>query len=412
MSKNTNDKPQMQVFKSIKNIQSRENLIKRFSKKGFCADNQWLKNLALAFTYLADLVKVATALYGAYLVFSFLIPYSIISGFLSITVLVFLVYAQRKSSDQLWDLFCRDGKIYIGWAAFSTFLFALSVLISVYGTYEGVEDFAAPPALIVQDSTLLALQAEKNKIDNSIKKSEATTWKGKITTRSQDAIKVYSKTQLAITNAILQRTNAINSENEQIKQSNELDVNQMIFITIFILLLIEILYEVSLYFCSYFDFRKLCETAHPTDLQLIFSRPVGAPAPQINLPAAIKKSPGFDYPGKDIHSGSSFTFEDRPLQFEFDTNINSVVTSSTATQQHIDPQVIVNATDRLKILISNLQAEKNNLKTGHGKATTVWGRIENKFLEVDQLDFNLIPADLKQKLDTLKGEIYGLKHTQ
>ena len=256
------------LFQQVTTEKKKAALAKRFGAKSFCERTKWLKDTAFTFSFLINLLSIIAAFYGAYWAISFMGVPPAFAACLSITALILLEVAKRRSSDEVWDEYWKDRKFHFGWVTLSLTLFVISVSISSFGIWQGTQDFSEAPQAITSDSTINMLNGEIAKTSKGIEEMSATRWKGTITQDAQMAIGTFAKTQNRALTALLSQQSEIKNQNNNNKLKHELSALKAAGIAVALYLLFELLFEACMSFCSHYDFRDFLETMGVTEEQI------------------------------------------------------------------------------------------------------------------------------------------------
>lgn len=253
----------MQKLKDVlthKREQNRaRNLEKRFNdNRSWTDQHKELKQTVVPLSYLLNIASAFGAMYAIYFAFQFLANSIVIALIICAALLFGIERLKRSTYRAYFDKMVMEDDAPTLFIAV-VFLVVLSLGSTAFGVYQGTFDFAPKASTIQSDTTLTYLQNEAAALDGNIQASQRTTWKGKITRKSQDAIKRYSDSQSTLYNAIADRLGMIDKENKGITANHRKDVQNAAYIVLAIALIIEIALLMSMYFLSKFDSHQYYE---------------------------------------------------------------------------------------------------------------------------------------------------------
>lgn len=238
------------VVKQKREMNRARHLSKRFNpSQKFTERNEELKNVIVPLSYLLNAASALGAMYAIYFAFQFLAN-SIVFALLICGALLFGIERLKRTVYRSYfdKLVMADNTN--GWLVGVVVLIAISLGSTAFGTYKGTIDLAPVATTIQSDTTLTYLQNEAERINGSIAASERTTWKGKITRKSQSAIKEYSQSQNKLYEAIAARMGMIDKQNQGITIDHKKDVQKAAIIVLIIAILIELALLACMYFLS------------------------------------------------------------------------------------------------------------------------------------------------------------------
>lgn len=256
----------MQKLHDVLQQKKQQNHIRKLNKR-FSPSQSWtehhkeLRDIILPISYLLNTASALGALYAIYFAFQFLAN----SIFLALLICGLLLFAierlKRTVYRSYFDNLVMENQAN-GWLIGMLLLVGISLGSTAFGTYQGTFDFAPKANIVEQDSTLSYLQTETNAINDDIEASKKTTWQGKITRKSQAAIKEYSKSQQHLYNAIASRMGMIDDTNNDIKNSHKQDVQNAAIIVLIIAICIELALLICMFFLSKYDAYLFYELSH------------------------------------------------------------------------------------------------------------------------------------------------------
>lgn len=247
--------------------QRKEKLRRRFEKGDFCTQNKAWRFICSLVSYVVQILSALTCYYGVYYALNFVTSSPIFAMLFTAVLLIAMLWVQRESSDRFWDNFWQTSKIDYKWIVLSASIALISAAGSTFGIYKGIEENVAEAAVITNDSTLLALQSNQDKIAQDIALAQKTRWKGTVTSDSQKAIKSFAKTQSKLVEALLLRQSTVDGKNEVIEAEHKKDVFQAILFCVILYLLLELIFEVCMSFASKYDYIKYLESLSPSELK-------------------------------------------------------------------------------------------------------------------------------------------------
>lgn len=238
----------------------KQQLKKRFDEQSYCTQNHWLRRLCQYFSITKHGTSIVMGFMGAWYFLSTFIHF-VIAGFIAFIALALIEYTQRRSSDGFWDKFFQSHQTNINWGllALSIICVGANGVITGYGYYQTTLRQSNNAPIITNDSTLLALQSQLAVIDGEILAARNTKWKGTTTVDAQRTIKQYSKTQNELTTAILARNEYLQNKNDGIESTHKLSIENIAWVAFIICLIVELLFEASMAYASYYDHRLYIE---------------------------------------------------------------------------------------------------------------------------------------------------------
>ena len=226
--------------------------------------------VALVVSFLINGISISGAFYGAFSLFQWFGVGKEFSGALAVVLLSLVQVGRRWAADGVWDKWFHVKRIAAGLIALNVALFIISASSSGYGIYTGILD-SAPPPYSIQDTVLQKLEAEAAALQSNIDASKKTTWKGKITTDSQKAIRAYSSALVTLTDAITARRTALSSKQAATEQQHTYTVQNVALVAVGVYLCLELVFHVCMAFMSFFDWREYLlrleqgqKSLHPT----------------------------------------------------------------------------------------------------------------------------------------------------
>lgn len=248
------------IFGQQRSANRTAQLRKRFADKSFCEQTAWLKSAAYSFSVIINIISIIGALYGAVWAFQFLGAPTPIAALIGVSILVLIEIAKRYSSDEVWDTYWKARKWQFGWVGFSLFLFLLSATISCFGVYQGMQDFAPVAEQVEGDSTLALLNQQLSLTNaNTTTLSETKNKEGVIFWPAQKALASLAKTQTEVVRSLNERQGALDRKNEVLAQEHQASVLMAANIALAFYLMLELLFEACMSFCSHYDFRDYLE---------------------------------------------------------------------------------------------------------------------------------------------------------
>lgn len=259
MAKEVKKTPRLGIFQAHTKQQRLNRLAQRFSDKPFAESAKPIKTLAYSASFLFNLFSAMAALYGMTYITSFAFPNYTLALSISVLICIFLEVGKRYSSDAVWDKFHATKNISFSLLSLNFALLAISIGSSLIGIQQSIKDYAPPAKVVVNDGELDKLNNELTNIKNDISTQKATTWGGTITSDANRNITQLAKSQNSLLTAIATRTARLNSKNDNIESLHQMELSQVIFYALCLMFLIEVLFEICMSFCSYYDYRELVE---------------------------------------------------------------------------------------------------------------------------------------------------------
>lgn len=323
---------QKRVNNHARQLKKRFNPHQRFTER-----YEDLKNIVVPLSYLFNLASALGALYAIYFAFQFLAN----SVALAILICGLLLLGIERLKRSIYRSYFDDVVMLhpsSGWLLAVVALVIVSLGSTAFGTYKGTIDFAPAAATLSTDSTLTYLQSQAAQLDDNIQASKKTTWKGKITTRSQSAIKEYSKSQNKLYDAIAGQLQRRDSTNAAIEVSHKDDVQKAALLVMIIAFFIEIALLGCMFFLSKYDAHFYFEVAN----QSIESSPFEPSTPSLNekdvLPLANTPT---DNPKSFPHKDKKNTNNDNKLAGESIFDIEENLIQPTEDQSVNENRTVV-----------------------------------------------------------------------
>ena len=246
-------------FETFQQSKLYQRLDQKFTPLPYYVKYRALKGIALTASYLFNLFSGLTA---STLVYFFVLGVSnnwIISGFCTLTFIVLIEIAKRKTNGIFWKDWLQYKKLSYSLLAILGLLIGLSVIFSYFGSKQLVQRFTPPPIEVQSDTLTYPIQNEIKAIDLQINKARSTKWKGTTTSTSQRTIETLSKQKLALQERLLSIQNNTEVDNKTIhldhKSNTYLESENFALIT----LLLELLFILCAFYLEYYDFRSFAE---------------------------------------------------------------------------------------------------------------------------------------------------------
>ena len=429
------------LFNAQKETVKSEQLSKRFQLKSWCEEYVWLRKGSGFISYIIQILAIAAAFYGAQALAA--------KGFEDVTIVVAVALIalatmealQRHSSDKLWDRYWSQHRWSILWLSLSGFLFLVTTAIGSLGTFQSVNDIGEAPTLITNDSLLNDYLAQEATLGREIKQIEKQTdAQGVIFYKIQDRYDAKLAERSDISKKVTSRREWLEENNRLALVRSSQDVERDAWTLVMIFIFLGVLFEASMCFNSYFDFRLECEEheenpgaflkelgiseLHPTiakkypniAAQLAGSRPIGfQQKPQ--APAASGSGVGFmkNYvatkPQTNTAGGATQAPPTPPPPTPA-TAVDIVATTGSAatkppvaTSRTVEIKGIKDPEDILRELIKKLSPYNANLKNPKRNSENDSRRVREWFAVAEKLDWSLIGDDLKERWAVVKSRI-------
>lgn len=230
-------------------------------KKSFLAQYADTRYWVGILSWIPQIISVVAAFKGARVLVEWVpIPYFdyLVAG----ATLVALEVAKRHWSDKFWDRFFGTKRVHFGAASVNFSLFIISVVLSAYGFFFLVSDNSQeaklmgvsgdPEAVAVQDQ----LKQSKAELQAMIDDRSNYNHEGRFFYKLIPA-KVAKEKEIAELTTLLREKHGIyNIQNEQIIQSWGIRTDFQKYAGISIAIAMEIIFEIMMAFCSFYDFRR------------------------------------------------------------------------------------------------------------------------------------------------------------
>lgn len=276
------------LFDEYKEEQLLEKLAALSEELPYHRANKKTKETALILSYLFALISLATASMAVFNLVLWMTSSKIIAIAAGISFLAAVEHIKRLSSSEFWQVFYFKKRMAYGWLVIVAVVGAISIGLSLFGTNEGVEEYAPEPELIAADSLLTSKREKLSKYEKEVaelrsnKNSEGVTFY-----KLYPAINSKEK-QISILNEdIRELEKKLEGKNYQLTEDYEIELTNTKYILIGFTLFFEILYELCIWFIWYFYFRSKVEAEKLGQIQ--FNQTV-----QPNSPTLSKSAPNIN----------------------------------------------------------------------------------------------------------------------
>jgi hypothetical protein len=253
--------PFADFFQSFTETTTRERLERKFQPLPYWRKFLILRLIALAASYLFNILSAATAATLVYLFTLSILPYHIAATIATLAAIVLLELSKRKTAGEFFKDRLQFAKTSGQLAAVILILTGLSITGSYFGAQRLVKEFHAGPDLIQTDSTAEPIRAQLAAIESQIQEARKTRWKGTTTVNSQRTIETLSKEKLILTERLAAIENNADQDNRQIKTAHAATVNLTAENFALITLVLELLFLLCAYYLQYYDWRSFVELA-------------------------------------------------------------------------------------------------------------------------------------------------------
>lgn len=236
-----------------------EDLEKRVKPQSYFRKYKSFKGTITALSYLFNIVSALTASYLVFWLTQWLTGIAVLSYILSAVFLFFLEQLKRKSSNEFFQSWYFENKTAVGWLLLSLSVFGVSVASTYYGTDKATWNFAPPPTLITQDSTLNSLNLQLQETESQIAAARSTRWKGTTTSKSQQTISDLTSQKTLILTEIGEREEKKDKNNNVISQKHLSEIKVTASTLAWITVLFELLFELCIAYIWYYYYRSFVE---------------------------------------------------------------------------------------------------------------------------------------------------------
>ncbi len=229
-------------------------------KQPWLTRNIGARRSAYLFSFFCNLLSIAAGWYGALIVME-IVPIPYLNYVCAALCLIGMEKYKRQFSDSFWDTYFSRKLIRWDLALKNFSLLAISLFLSVFGMYFAVNDFSpeakqlglsdSPEAAAMQDrvrvidSTLLAIREDQSNYNSQ-----------------GQFYHIHAKKENALTEERTSLTRVLEAEhgviivaNENLMETWNLKVGFRSYFGVIITLLAELVFEICMAFCSYYDFR-------------------------------------------------------------------------------------------------------------------------------------------------------------
>jgi hypothetical protein len=287
------------AYKGVQEKNQVQRLKERFGQKKFSTRNKNIKTACVANSYILNGTSIVLALSGMIWLMGWLIDNYIIACFISLILLVIIEIGKRYSSDVFWDRYVSTGEILKLPVIALVFFFCISTISTIGGAYLEIIRMNEGKADIIiesEDPTLLYLQTELDSIESLITTMSNTKWKGTTTNTATRNIQMLIPSKTALLADKQARKKQILENNQKAIADHAIKIEYIAIGICLIILLLELAFEASMWYASYYSFRLLCELLGEKEAVKLFTENKDEAAIVIleanqktSLPAAKKK---------------------------------------------------------------------------------------------------------------------------
>lgn len=231
----------------------------KVAPKSFFYSHRWAKNAALAFSWLFNIASALGATYLAFWLAEWLGAGRVLAIGIGIAALAMLEYVKRKSASEFFQVYFFRKSVSPGWLGVSLVIAAVSIASTYKGAHQGALDFSPPPPVVGNDTTLNRLYAQLSILDDHIEASKKTTWRGKITRKSQKAIANYSEEKARVMSLIAEKEQAKDAKNKTIEIDHEAQRQETAQLTALATLVMELCFWFCVGFVQLYWYRSYVE---------------------------------------------------------------------------------------------------------------------------------------------------------
>lgn len=230
-------------------------------KKSFVAQYAETRYWVGILSWIPQIVSVVAAFKGARVLLEW-VPIPYFDYIVGAAALVGLEIAKRHWSDKFWDRFFGTKRIHLGAFSVNFSLFVISLLFSAYGFYFLVADNSKeaklmgtsgdPEAVAIQD------QLKQSKADLAAMIDDKSNYnhEGKFFYKLIPAKVAKEKEIAELTTTLREKHGIYNIQNTQIIQEWGIRTGFQKHIGISITIVAELIFELMMAFCSFYDFRR------------------------------------------------------------------------------------------------------------------------------------------------------------
>jgi len=231
------------------------------NRKSFISRHQDTRQWVGWMSWIPQIISAIAAFKGARVLIEW-VPIPYFDYIVGIAVLIGLEIAKRHWSDKFWDRFFATKRIHLGAFSVNAALFIISLFFSAYGFYFLVSDNSQeaklmgtagdPEAVALQDQ----LRTSKSELQAMIDDKSNYNHEGKFYYKMIPA-KVAKEEQIAeLTTTLREKHGIYNIANTAILSEWTIRKNFKSYTGITITIIAEIIFELMMAFCSFYDFRR------------------------------------------------------------------------------------------------------------------------------------------------------------
>ena len=253
--------PFSEKWKGFKSALDAQSLAEEFKPKPFIEKAKGLYYAALSGTYLSNIVSAASELALVLYVLSLIIPWMWLTVAVSVLIVAIIEWFKRSTAWHVWHGVIVEGEYPIGFIATALLLFAISATGSVIGANWAIRSIAEQGIEKVSyEPQITAIEKDMAKLDATINEMrKQRTSKGEIPYRAQKAINqaLEQRKDLVKQRAKLQELER--KENSALYVKSMQDIDSRAYSAVWLILLFEIIFQVSFRFTKLFRFRSAVE---------------------------------------------------------------------------------------------------------------------------------------------------------
>lgn len=335
------------AFQTFDESQFFKMLEEKIRPKSYYQKNKGLKQTLLVLSYLFNIVSALTASYLIYWLTKWLTDTDALAWVIAALFLFFLEKLKRLSSNEFFQVWFFKKKIAAGWLGFSLFIFAISVAGTYFGAEQGTKDLAPVAPIVIQDSLLSSLYADKDTLEFQIKQARETRWRGTTTNSSQKTIVLLTDQKGKIQQRISEREQMKSSGNAIIEEVHKKEVALTAITLAWISVLMEVLFELCIGYIQYYYYRSYvehqlfkqqeAESADTTSSILAMVQQLQQQVSTLQNQQGIEIAPNYIQNGKHVHNDTTSTIQ-RPIGFFTTQQQTATIPNlSSPSKSHVHP---------------------------------------------------------------------------
>lgn len=232
------------------------------TKQSWLSRNYGNKRTAHLSSFLFNVISALAGLYGARILFQMVpVPIPYLDWVLAIGFMFVMEKYKRKFSDKFWDIYWSTRRIVWSYALANFGLFLVSLSLSIFGVYFAAKDFSPEAKYIGGGDNLevVALQDQysqvEGKLNDLLEDKSSYNSQGLFYHKLMGARTALENQLADIQTTLKDKHGVISLQNEDILEDWKLRNAFRGKFSIVITFLSELLFELCMAFCSYYDYR-------------------------------------------------------------------------------------------------------------------------------------------------------------